>query len=146
MIKKFNIYLVLLTRKCSAFYDGNVQSGNAGDFLFNTVVPSLKNACPGKKVFITEYVSSFHSSKETALDFSTRSGWPSRGPSNGAAAASVADERSATISLNCASLRDTSVSVYGFEADDQLWKDNDNERSFGLFNKIVFNGDVLNAC
>ncbi|KAF9566943.1 glycoside hydrolase [Agrocybe pediades] len=111
-----------------AFYDGNVGSGNAGDFLFNTVVPILKNACPGKKVFITE------------------SGWPSRGPSNGAAVASINDEHAATVSLNCASVRDTSVSVFAFEADDQQWKSNDNERSFGLFNKIGFNGDVNNAC
>ena len=40
----------------SAFYDGQVTAGNAGDFVFNTVVPALKAACPGKKIMITECV------------------------------------------------------------------------------------------
>lgn len=40
----------------SAFYDGGRTSGQAGDFVFKTVVPALKAACPGKKVYITEYV------------------------------------------------------------------------------------------
>jgi len=75
-----------------------------------------------------------------------RSGWPSRGGSNGAAVASVADERNAILNLNCASRDDTSVSVYAFEYDDQLWKGNDNERSFGIFGKIQLNGDVFNVC
>ncbi|KAF9566944.1 glycoside hydrolase [Agrocybe pediades] len=112
-----------------AFYDGNVASGDAGNFVFSTVVPSLKSKCPGKKIIITE------------------SGWPSRGNRFGSkAVASSGDERSAISSLNCASARDPSVSLYAFEADDQLWKGNDNERSFGLFNKVKFNGDILNAC
>lgn len=40
----------------SAFYDGGRTSGQAGDFVFKTVVPALKAACPGKKVYITECV------------------------------------------------------------------------------------------
>ena len=38
----------------SAFYDGNVIAHNAGDFVFHTVIPALKAACPGKKIIITE--------------------------------------------------------------------------------------------
>ncbi|KAF9532710.1 glycoside hydrolase superfamily [Crepidotus variabilis] len=101
-----------------AFYDGGRTSGQAGDFVFKTVVPALKAACPGKKVYITE------------------SGWPSRGGNNGVAVPSVADEQNALLNLNCANRDDTSVSVYAFEYDDQLWKGNDNERSFGIFGKI----------
>ena len=40
----------------SAFYDGGVTSHNAGDFVFHTVVPALKAACPGEKLMITEWV------------------------------------------------------------------------------------------
>ena len=40
----------------SAFYDGNFDSNQAGDFVFNIVVPALKKACPGKKIYIGEYV------------------------------------------------------------------------------------------
>ncbi|KAG6816638.1 hypothetical protein H0H87_004384 [Tephrocybe sp. NHM501043] len=101
-----------------AFYDGGRTSGQAGDFVFKTVVPALKAACPGKKVIISE------------------SGWPSRGGSIGVAAASVADERNALLNLSCACRDDTSVSVYAFEYDDQLWKANDNERSFGIAGKF----------
>ncbi|KAF8999641.1 glycoside hydrolase superfamily [Cyathus striatus] len=70
-----------------AYFDGGYSSDQAGDFVFRLVVPSLRRACPGKKVYIIE------------------SGWPSRGPANHAAVPSVANERSA----------DTSVSVYAFE-------------------------------
>jgi hypothetical protein len=49
-------------------------------------------------------------------------------------------------SLNCAAKNDRSISVYAFEADDQTWKGNDNERSFGLFGKVKFSGDINNAC
>ena len=41
-------------------------------------------------------------------------------------------------SLNCAAKNDKSVAIYAFEADDQSWKGNDNERSFGLFGKVKF--------
>ncbi|KDR72817.1 hypothetical protein GALMADRAFT_281083 [Galerina marginata CBS 339.88] len=111
-----------------AFYDGNVVSNQAGNFLFNTVVPGLKRTCPGKKIYITE------------------TGWPSRGSNLGSAVASTGDEQNAISSINCACPRDTSVSVYGFEYDDQLWKSNDNERSFGLFNKIPLSPGALSAC
>ena len=59
---------------------------------------------------------------------------------------SIADEHAALVNLNCASRRDTSVSVFAFEYDDQLWKANDNERSFGMFGKLTFNGDILASC
>ncbi|KAF8896659.1 glycoside hydrolase superfamily [Infundibulicybe gibba] len=111
-----------------AFYDGGRTSGQTGDFVFKTVVPALKAACPGKKVIISE------------------SGWPSRGGNNGAAVPSIPDEQSALLNLNCACRDDTSVSVYAFEYDDQLWKANDNERSFGIFGKLDVNGGVLSAC
>ncbi|KAF9484304.1 glycoside hydrolase [Pholiota conissans] len=111
-----------------AFYDGNVNSGQAGDFVFKTVDPALKAACPGKKIYITE------------------SGWASRGPNFGNAVASVGDERNAILNLNCACRDDTSISVFAFEYDDQLWKANDNERSFGIFGKITLNGDAFAPC
>jgi len=38
----------------SAFYDGQRTSDQTGDFIFNVVIPSLKRACPGKKIHITE--------------------------------------------------------------------------------------------
>jgi len=111
-----------------AFYDGGRTSGQAGDFVFQTVVPALKAACPGKKIYISE------------------SGWPSRGGSNGVAVASTGDERNALLNLNCACRDDTSVSVFAFEYDDQVWKSNDNERSFGVFGKFDLNGDVWAPC
>ena len=58
--------------------------------------------------------------------------------------ASINDERNALISLNCACPDDTSVSVFAFEYDDQLWKANDNERSFGIIDKLQFS-DILSA-
>jgi len=110
-----------------AFYDGGRTSGQAGDFVFKTVVPALKSACPGKQVIITE------------------SGWASRGSNFGAAVASVDDERNALLNLNCACRDDRSVSVYAFEYDDQIWKSNDNERSFGIIGKLNL-GDVFAPC
>ena len=74
-----------------------------------------------------------------------RSGWPSRGSTNGEAVPSIPNERSALVSLNCASRDDTSISVYAFEYDDQDWKDNDNERSFGISGKLNF-GDIFASC
>jgi len=50
------------------------------------------------------------------------------------------------LNLNCAARDDRGVSIYAFEADDQLWKGNDNERSFGIFTKINFKGDINNIC
>ncbi|KAF9048857.1 glycoside hydrolase superfamily, partial [Panaeolus papilionaceus] len=112
-----------------AFFDGNFNSGRAGEFVFKTVVPSLKSVCGGKKIYITE------------------SGWPSRGNNRGVAIASLADERNALLNLNCACRGDTSVSVFAFEYDDQNWKkDNENERSFGIFGKFNLNGDVFAQC
>ncbi|KAJ3509387.1 hypothetical protein NLJ89_g5246 [Agrocybe chaxingu] len=111
-----------------AFYDGGRTSAQAGTFVFQTVVPALKSRCPGKNVIITE------------------SGWPSRGGRLGVAVPSVADERTALQRLNCAAAADRSVSLYAFEADDQLWKGNDNERSFGIFGKINLQNDVFASC
>lgn len=76
----------------------------------------------------------------------SRSGWPSRGSSNRAAVASVPNEHAALVNLNCASRGDASISVFAFEYDDQSWKGNDNERSFGMFGKLKFNGDILATC
>jgi exo-beta-1,3-glucanase (GH17 family) len=45
---------------------------------------------------------------------------------------SIDNERAALVSLNCASRDDPSISVFAFEYDDQLWKANDNEQSFGM--------------
>ncbi|PPQ63248.1 hypothetical protein CVT24_005708 [Panaeolus cyanescens] len=112
-----------------AFFDGNFNSGQAGDFVFKTVVPSLKSVCGGKKLIITE------------------SGWPSRGNSNRLAGVSTGEERNALLNLNCACRDDTSVSVFAFEYDDQNWKpQNENERSFGIFPKFNLNGDVFAPC
>ncbi|KAF8957200.1 glycoside hydrolase superfamily [Flammula alnicola] len=105
-----------------AFHGGGCTSSQAGDFVFNTAVPSLKQKCPGKK---------HHRVPDSCI---RRSGWPSRGPRfRTSAVASIADETNAIRSLNCAARGDTSVSVFAFEYDDQLWKSNDNERSFGIF-------------
>ncbi|KAJ7441148.1 glycoside hydrolase superfamily [Mycena latifolia] len=98
-----------------AFYDPPSTSSNANNFIINTVLPALRNACPGKTLYITE------------------SGWPSRGGQAGAGVASIADELTALKGLNCAA---QSVNMYAFEYDDQLWKSNDNERSFGMWVKI----------
>lgn len=102
-----------VTVNAHAFYDGNVASGNAGNFILNTVLPNIRSACAPyaavNNIVITE------------------SGWPSRGGSNGAAVASTGDEQSALSNLNCAA---RSVSIMGFEIDDSLWKSaNDNEKS-----------------
>ncbi|KAH6918259.1 glycoside hydrolase superfamily [Coprinopsis sp. MPI-PUGE-AT-0042] len=112
-----------------AFFDGNFAASQTGDFVFKTVIPELKKACPGKTIFITE------------------SGWPSRGASNGRAIASVADAKSALLNLNCACRDDRGVSVYAFEGDDQNWKGNDRERSFGVLgNKYNLLGEVFAPC
>ncbi|KAG6828058.1 hypothetical protein H0H92_009487 [Tricholoma furcatifolium] len=111
-----------------AFYDGSVTSAQAGTFLTSTVIPALQNACPGKKLYITE------------------TGWPSRGGANGAAVASLGDEANALSKLNCAARDEPSVSVYAFEYDDQVWKGNDNERSFGIWGKFNLQNDVFAAC
>ncbi|TEB25691.1 glycoside hydrolase [Coprinellus micaceus] len=111
-----------------AFFDQNVVSNGAGGFVYDIVIPSLRTACPGKPIMITE------------------SGWPSRGAAMGRAQASPDDQYEAMKSLNCAAKGDSSIAVYAFEADDQVWKGNDNERSFGLFGKVRFEGDINNAC
>ncbi|KAF8200195.1 glycoside hydrolase superfamily [Pholiota molesta] len=112
-----------------AFYNPGSKSSQAGSFVFKTAVPALKKKCPGKKIYITE------------------SGWPSRGPTfQNTGVASVTDEITAIRSLNCAAAAETSVSLFAFEYDDQPWKANDNERSFGVDGKLDLNGDVLAHC
>ncbi|KAF8077576.1 glycoside hydrolase superfamily [Lyophyllum atratum] len=110
-----------------AFYDGKVAPGDAGNFVMKVVVPALKAACPGKDIIITE------------------TGWPSRGSAQGTDA-SLSAERQALANINCASRDNTKVSVYAFEYDDQNWKSNDNERSFGIFGKLDVKKEVLDVC
>lgn len=75
-----------------------------------------------------------------------RTGWPSRGSSNGKAVASASDAKLALSNINCACRADRSVSVYAFEGDDQIWKGNDWERSFGIFGKYNLGGEVFSTC
>jgi hypothetical protein len=56
------------------------------------------------------------------------------------------DEKGALNSLNCASKKDKNIMVFAFEYDDQTWKSNDNERSFGVFGKFDLNNDVFKSC
>ncbi|KAF9444749.1 glycoside hydrolase family 17 protein [Macrolepiota fuliginosa MF-IS2] len=112
-----------------AFYDPNTTADHAGDFMTNTVIPALRQACgQNKKIIITE------------------TGWPSRGGPNRAAVASLANERTALSKLNCAARNDRSITMFAFEYDDQTWKSNDNERSFGIFGKFNLNTDIFSAC
>ncbi|KAG8988133.1 hypothetical protein FRB93_004288 [Tulasnella sp. JGI-2019a] len=106
-----------------AFYDGNTVATNAGSFVSYTVYPALVGACPGKKIIITE------------------SGWPSRGATNGAAVPSLANEQAALYGLNCAA--SGGATIYAFEYDDLAWTANDNERSFGIFNKGLNFGTIF---
>lgn len=62
------------------------------------------------------------------------------------AVASIPDEQAALVNLNCASRDDTSISLFAFEYDDQLWKANDNERSFGIFEKLAVNDIINTSC
>ncbi|KAF8896645.1 glycoside hydrolase superfamily [Infundibulicybe gibba] len=110
------------------YFDGARPSNEAGKFLLDTVIPSLKSRCPGKKIIITE------------------SGWPSRGSALGTAKVSVADSRAALRNLNCAAGKDKSVSIYAFEYDDQTWKEVETERSFGIFGKFNVGTDILSSC
>jgi exo-beta-1,3-glucanase (GH17 family) len=105
-----------VTVNAHAFYDRNTVAGNSGNFILNTVLPAIKKACAPygavKHIVITE------------------SGWPSRGPANGAAVASTGNEQSALSGLNCAS---RTVGIMAFEIDDSVWKQaNDNEKSMCL--------------
>ncbi|KAG6830583.1 hypothetical protein H0H93_013996 [Arthromyces matolae] len=104
-----------------AFYDGNTAAQDAGNFLQNTVIPSLTQACPNAHIIISE------------------TGWPSDGSPNGAAVPSFENEASAVASLNCAAKAEGAVSVYAFEYDDSTWKASQgadaNEQSFGLYVK-----------
>ncbi|KAH6918260.1 glycoside hydrolase superfamily [Coprinopsis sp. MPI-PUGE-AT-0042] len=112
-----------------AFYDGNVAASQMGDFVFKTVIPELKAACPGKTIIITE------------------AGWPSRGAANRQAVASVDAAKSALLTLNCACKDNRGVSVYAFEAEDLFWKADDRERSFGILpNKYNLLGEVFAPC
>jgi len=112
-----------------AFFDGHIAPEGAGNFVTKVVVPALRAACPGKNIIITE------------------TGWPSRGPPSGTSSASTSAERLALINLNCAA-RDLSsqVQFYAFEYDDQIWKGNANERSFGIFGKPAVKNDVFTVC
>lgn len=133
----------------SAFYDPNTTSGNAGAFITNTVLPALNSACPGKTILITEYTFFPVQCLINLCSNSTnpsRSGWPSRG---GAACSgcqgtpALAHENAALKSLNCAA---QNVKMYAFEYDDQLWKSNDAERSFGMYAKSLTVADIITSC
>ena len=102
-----------VTVNAHAFYDGHVQATGAGDFITNTVLPTIKRVCAPyaavNNIIIAE------------------SGWPSRGGNFGAAVPSLANEQAALKSLNCAAKK---TKIFAFEADDSTWKNaNDNEKS-----------------
>lgn len=42
----------------SAFYDGGRTAAQAGDFVYNTVIPALQAQCPGKSIYVTESAAS----------------------------------------------------------------------------------------
>ena len=108
-----------VTVNAHAFFDGNVQAGNAGNFIRDTVLPNIRRVC-----------ASYSAVNDIVI---TESGWPSRGNSNGAAVPSLGNEAAAIRSLNCVS---KSAKIFAFEADDSVWKSsNDNEKSesFPLF-------------
>jgi len=108
-----------VTVNAHAFYDGNVQAANAGNFISDTVLPNIKRVCAPYSAVNNIVI--------------TESGWPSRGGNNGAAVPSLANEQAALRSLNCVS---KSTSVIAFEAEDSTWKSgSDNEKSFGILNK-----------
>ena len=90
-----------VTVNAHAFYDGNVQATGAGDFINDTVLPNIRKACASyaavNNIIITE------------------SGWPSRGGNFGAAVPSLANERDALRSLNCAGKTNK---IIAFEAED----------------------------
>jgi len=105
-----------VTVNAHAFFDGNVQAGNAGNFIRDTVLPNIRRVCAPYSAVNNIVI--------------TESGWPSRGGSNGAAVPSLGNEAAAIRSLNCAS---TSTKIFAFEADDSVWKGgNDNEKSRSL--------------
>ncbi|KAF9535726.1 glycoside hydrolase superfamily [Crepidotus variabilis] len=108
-----------------AFYDGGRTAAEAGDFVYGTVIPALKEKCPGKPIYITE------------------SGWPSQGGSNGIAVASPQAESNALSGLICAASKDRDVKLYAFEADNQAWKSTDVDKNFGILGKV---GDAFNTC
>jgi exo-beta-1,3-glucanase (GH17 family) len=144
----FCIHIICTKLPNSAFYDGNTAAANAGNFLTQTVIPALRSACGStKKIMITECVNITQIHFSTPSNFlHNRTGWPSRGGSIGAqAVASLDNERTALAKLNCASASNPAVSFFAFEYDDQSWKSNANEQSFGIFPKFN-NGDIFPAC
>ena len=105
-----------ITVNAHAFFDGNLQAGGAGNFIRDTVLPTIRRVC-APYLAVNDIVI-------------TESGWPSRGNNNGAAIPSLENEAAAIRSLNCVS---TSAKIFAFEADDSVWKnDNDNEKSESL--------------
>ena len=74
----------------------------------------------------------FSSGTNTSVN---RSGWPSRGAINGAAVPSLANEANALSSLHSEARRNQAVPIFAFEYDDQLWKVNEDERSFGILGR-----------
>ena len=105
-----------VTVNAYAFFDGNVQAGNAGNFIRDTVLPNIRRVCAPYSAVNNIVI--------------TESGWPSRGNSFGAAVPSLGNEAAAIRSLNGAS---TSTKIFAFEADDSVWKNaNENERSESL--------------
>ena len=102
-----------VTVNAHAFYDGYSRATRAGDFITDTVLPTIKEACAQyaavNNIIIAE------------------SGWPSRGGSFGVGVPSLANEQAALKSLNCAAKK---TNIFAFEADDSTWKNaNDNEKS-----------------
>ncbi|KAF2685776.1 glycoside hydrolase family 17 protein [Lentithecium fluviatile CBS 122367] len=97
-----------------AFFDPNTKAEDSGDFV-KSEVARVKEACPGKRVVVTE------------------SGWPSQGTSHDQAVASKDAQRAAIKSIRAAFKCD----LFLFNAFDSPWKTDDSstwnsERYWGI--------------
>jgi exo-beta-1,3-glucanase (GH17 family) len=88
------------------YFDGNVKAEQAGTFV-KDMSKLVENACPGKKVLVTE------------------TGWPSRGNPNGVAVASKENQRTAVASIK-STMGDNVILFTAFDDD---WK-TDNANTF----------------
>ena len=95
---------------CHAYFDSQVSCQGAGSYV-REQYNAIAKMYPGKAVVITE------------------SGWPSEGPSNGAAIASIQCQQEAIASLKA----EFSSNLFLFTAFDDLWKKTLTEQSFGIF-------------